>query len=398
MFIGNMCGMTIDIGSISHPARGKIVLDHVTFLFRTKEDICSHTNNGTDYAEAFPKCQEPLLPPQKRGNRRTPANLKRLKAHIQRLEGFGGTEANRQVLPFGIDEIDDRLPGGGLARGALHEVFAADAGIATVLRTAGRTVGKRCGERFGPVVRTSVDADAGALYGPALLQFGIDPARPILVRVRRDNDALWAMEEGLRCGQVAAVVGELGDIAHRQPAAAARRGRNRRHRPVAAFESRQTTAQRRCNPAIGCCHTRKDRPRANDNNDFLNTPPAPPGLGAARWQAELFRCRGGTSANWMMEWNDETGDLSVVAEIRNRPPVQLRQDWLDSPLGMIHETGGQLLLHAVNHTAEQAGIRAGMTLADAFAILPDLKTSEADIPAETKSLSRLADWCGRYTP
>lgn len=65
---------------------------------------------------------------------------------------------------------------------------------------------------------------------------------------------------------------------------------------------------------------------------------------------------------------------------------------------MIHETGGQLLLHAVNHTAEQAGIRAGMTLADAFAILPDLKTSEADIPAETKSLSRLADWCGRYTP
>ena len=77
---------------------------------------------------------------------------------------------------------------------------------------------------------------------------------------------------------------------------------------------------------------------------------------------------------------------------------RLRQDWLDSPLGMIHETGGQLLLHAVNHTAEQAGIRAGMTLADACAILPDLKTSEADIPAETKSLSRLADWCGRYTP
>ena len=77
---------------------------------------------------------------------------------------------------------------------------------------------------------------------------------------------------------------------------------------------------------------------------------------------------------------------------------RLRQDWLDSPLGMIHETGGQLLLHAANHTAEQAGIRAGMTLADAFAILPDLKTSEADIPAETKSLSRLADWCGRYTP
>ena len=268
------------------------------------------------------------LPPQKRGNRRTPANLKRLKAHIQRLEGFGGTlaEANRQVLPFGIDEIDDRLPGGGLARGALHEVFAADAGIATAF----------CALLAGRLAKDAENAsilwcerpwtlDAGALYGPALLQFGIDPARLILVRVRRDNDVLWAMEEGLRCGQVAAVVGELDDIS----LTASRRLQ------LAAEETGVTALSLRSKvdkPPPSAAATRwrldavtheKDRPRANDHNDFLNTPPALPGLGAARWQAELFRCRGGTSANWMMEWNDETGDLSVAAEIRNRPPVQV---------------------------------------------------------------------------
>ena len=268
------------------------------------------------------------LPPQTRGNRRTPANLKRLKAHIQRLEGFGGTlaEANRQVFPFGIDEIDDRLPGGGLARGALHEVFAADAGIATAF----------CALLAGRLAKDAENAsilwcerpwtlDAGALYGPALLQFGIDPARLILVRVRRDNDALWAMEEGLRCGQVAAVVGELDDIS----LTASRRLQ------LAAEETGVTALSLRSKvdkPPPSAAATRwrldavtheKDRPRANDNNDFLNTPPALPGLGAARWQAELFRCRGGTSTNWMMEWNDETGDLSVAAEIRNRPPVQV---------------------------------------------------------------------------
>ena len=268
------------------------------------------------------------LPPQKRGNKRTPENLKRLKAHIQRLEGFGGTlaEANRQVLPFGIDEIDDRLPGGGLARGALHEVFAADAGIATAF----------CALLAGRLAKDAENAsilwcerpwtlDAGALYGPALLQFGIDPARLILVRVRRDNDVLWAMEEGLRCGQVAAVVGELDDIS----LTASRRLQ------LAAEETGVTALSLRSKvdkPPPSAAATRwrldavtheRDRPRANDNNDFLNTPPALPGLGAARWQAELFRCRGGTSANWMMEWNDETGDLSVVAEIRNRPPVQV---------------------------------------------------------------------------
>ena len=71
---------------------------------------------------------------------------------------------------------------------------------------------------------------------------------------------------------------------------------------------------------------------------------------------------------------------------------------MDSPLGIVDETRQQLVLHAVNHAAQKTGIRAGMTLADARAILPSLKTSEADIQAETKALSRLADWCGRYTP
>ena len=86
---------------------------------------------------------------------------------------------------------------------------------------------------------------------------------------------------------------------------------------------------------------------------------------------------GGTSANWMMEWKTKRV-ISCGCRNCNRP-------WW-------------WCWRAANHTAEQAGIRAGMTLADAFAILPDLKTSEADIPAETKSLSRLADWCGRHTP
>ena len=77
---------------------------------------------------------------------------------------------------------------------------------------------------------------------------------------------------------------------------------------------------------------------------------------------------------------------------------RLRQDWLDSPLGLIREDNGQLVLYAVNDTAERADIYAGMTLTDARAILPNLKTSETDLPAETKALSRLADWCGRFTP
>lgn len=39
-----------------------------------------------------------------------------------------------------------------------------------------------------------------------------------------------------------------------------------------------------------------------------------------------------------------------------------------------------------------------MTLADARAILPELRTSEADSEADNRALTQLADWCGRFSP
>ena len=77
---------------------------------------------------------------------------------------------------------------------------------------------------------------------------------------------------------------------------------------------------------------------------------------------------------------------------------RLRPDWLGNPLALVQETGGKLLLHAVNAAADQIGIHAGMTVADARSILPELHTSEADTAAETRSLNRLAEWCGRFSP
>src|SRR3546814_7482844 len=42
-----------------------------------------------------------------------------LRAKIARIEGVC---ARHDVIPFGVNAIDSRLPGGGLATGALHEV------------------------------------------------------------------------------------------------------------------------------------------------------------------------------------------------------------------------------------------------------------------------------------
>jgi protein ImuA len=296
------------------------------------------------------------LPPQKRGNGGIPADLpanlpnghqtshpvgkpsslEQLKAQIQQLEGFGGTLAGttQQTLPFGVDAIDDHLPGGGLARGALHEVFASDAGIATAFCAllAGRLANDTENHAILWCERPWT-LDAGALYGPALLQFGIDPARMILVRPRCDADALWAMEEGLRCGRVAAVVGEITDMSltasRRLQLAAEETGvtalmlRPKTDRPAPSAAATRWRldavehAAKQAGPAPGQENNRANN-QANDNEAVFQTSP---GLNTARWHAELFRCRGGTSADWMMEWNDETGNFSVAAEICDRPPV-----------------------------------------------------------------------------
>src|SRR6266851_1569061 len=51
------------------------------------------------------------------------ALLPELREHIRRIERPAA--ATHGELPFGIAAIDRMLPGGGLARGALHEILGA---------------------------------------------------------------------------------------------------------------------------------------------------------------------------------------------------------------------------------------------------------------------------------
>ena len=50
-------------------------------------------------------------------------------------------------------------------------------------------------------------------YAPALAAW-FDPARLLMVTVRRDEDLFWAMEEGLRCPGMAAVLRASKDLAN----------------------------------------------------------------------------------------------------------------------------------------------------------------------------------------
>src|SRR6516165_2174495 len=138
--------------------------------------------------------------------------LTELRERIRRIERL--TTSVHGVLPFGIAAIDRLLLGGGLARGALHEIFGAggdeeDGALAAAF--AAGILGRlgRVGNG-GTVLWCLLRPD---LYGPGLAAHGLDPARIVLVRALRDAEILWAMEEGLRAPGIAAVVGEVGTFA-----------------------------------------------------------------------------------------------------------------------------------------------------------------------------------------
>jgi protein ImuA len=266
--------------------------------------------------------------------------LMALRERVRRIERPAA--AMHGVAPFGLAAIDRALPGGGLARGALHEILGVggdEEDGALVAAFAAGVLGRLgphptpgtpalAGGRPGALPRAGEGTGRGIvlwclsrsdLYGPSLVALGLDPDRLVLVQARRDTEILWAMEEGLRATGVAAVVGEVGTLAavasRRLQLAAERSG-------VTAFLLRRWRDGREAARERGLPNAAATRWRIA----ALPSIPArgEPGVGRPRWRVELLRCRGGAPACWEVEVADAAGSLSLVAMLADRPDAPLR--------------------------------------------------------------------------
>jgi protein ImuB len=70
----------------------------------------------------------------------------------------------------------------------------------------------------------------------------------------------------------------------------------------------------------------------------------------------------------------------------------------ERPLVVVAKIDNALRLTAVDRKAAQSNLAAGMTLADARAMIPDLAVIDADEEADRALLEAIAEWCDRYTP
>lgn len=221
-----------------------------------------------------------------------------LRERVRHLEG--AERCAQRMLPFGVEAIDRRMPGGGLALGSLHEVAGVDAGAVDTAAAALFAAGIAARVE-GKVLWCAMGRD---LFAPALAQAGLTPDRVIHVETGDEKDLLACFEEGLRHGGLGAVVAETARLS------------------MTASRRLQLAAER--SGAIGIAIRRWRRvadaaqfgqPTAAVTRWRIATLPSAalpvPGVGRARWRLELVRCRGGEGFDIEVEACDAKGHLAA---------------------------------------------------------------------------------------
>lgn len=213
-----------------------------------------------------------------------------------RIAGIEGVSARHAVLPFGVSAIDGRIPGGGIATGALHEV----AGSAELADDAAATVfiAGILARTVGSVFWVMRWRD---LFAPSLALAGLHPDRVVFVEAGSDVNVLIAMEECLRHPGLGGVVGEVARMtltaSRRLQLAAEQSG-------VPVFALRR--AVRVDTVSEGSAAATRWRVRAVPSEDL-----GMPSLGRPRWEMSLERARGGEPATWIVEGCDGEGRLAL---------------------------------------------------------------------------------------
>ena len=245
-----------------------------------------------------------------------PLSLNALRDQVARLERLGSSvHARGKARPviLGAPELDQHLPWGGLPQAALHEVAGAGADREQGAAAAGfATLWLARLQASGPVlwIARAATLDAIDIHTHGLAQQQLDPKRLILVAAKRDDEALWAMEEGLKAKSLGAVLGEVEKLdltASRRLQLAAEAG------GVTAFVLRRWwLAERATRDAA--------QPIAAVTRWRVTSLPSD-GEGDIRWQVDLARCRGGKPGAWIMEKADGSDELHTAPLSGDLAPV-----------------------------------------------------------------------------
>lgn len=242
------------------------------------------------------------------------------------------SSSDDEVVRLNVAEIDQVLPGGGLAIRGLHEIEGVSPYEITPTSAAtcfAAWLLGRCGQgrrQTRPIlwVRRRGGRFDSRPYAPGLLPY-VDPSRLLLIEADSPEQVLWTMEEGLRSGVAAAVLGEVKSA------------------DLTATRRLQLAAEASATPALllrlpGALRTSAALTRWQISAAPSSSTPGLHDIARPRLRVSLRRARGmlnDQERSWMMEWCHEKSDFAVVSQAVDRPagpprfPVA-RAPWSDS--------------------------------------------------------------------
>jgi protein ImuA len=217
----------------------------------------------------------------------------------------------RHYVALGHDAADLALQGG-LRSGALHEVFAAEAGHEASAIGFAAALAARL-SRGKPLLWIRQDFAAlefGELSAQGALELGLNPAQLLLIKAADAMDALKATNEALSCASLGAVVAEIPGAPKVLDLTASRR--------------LTLSAAAHAVTAIMLRPSAKPDPSAAETRWLIRAAPSrlhDDDWGRASFDAELSRNRHGTTGRWVMEWSADDGVFNSIGRKKDTSAV-----------------------------------------------------------------------------
>ncbi|HTR27655.1 MAG TPA: hypothetical protein VMH27_00195 [Puia sp.] len=227
----------------------------------------------------------------------SPAVFHQLQQEILLRQGFKPPSA--ASVDMGLGPVAAAFPHGSFPTGAMHELLSkGPEGFAASGAFTAALVG-RLMEKGGACLWIGQRQNC---YPPGFAAFGVEADRVVFVEVRKEKEALWVLEEALKCEGLAAVVGEVrevGWVVSRRFQLAVEQSR------VTGFLLRDRPKSRQPIAAVARWEVRpipgvKEVAGARGPRSDM----AMPGVGFPRWSVELLRMRSGSTGKWELEWRD----------------------------------------------------------------------------------------------
>lgn len=191
---------------------------------------------------------------------------------------------------LGLGLIESAFPGNTFPQAAIHELVSFSQEDASSTNGFISVLLSKLMQKGGQCIWISTKRN---IFPPGLKMFGIEPERILFVDAWKLKDALWVIEESLKCNALNAVVGEINEISFNDS----------RRLQLAVEKSKVTGLIHRHQPkhinALACVSRWKITSAPSALYDQM------PGVGFPKWEVELLKARNGKPGKWTLQYSPE---------------------------------------------------------------------------------------------